>query len=204
MENRSKAELKSLNVSIAMEIHHANRTKEQKEATRQKQADAAVCKMWIPKGPRYGRQLGSANKVDPNTPVGTTTLAKIEKASVKRILKDLVGTRPELIMDALIAGLLATPPRSFPYIALAAAYLDGKPINAEPSSEVVDLSNLTKDELMQRALAIAQTLKDGADGRLNLAKESMERAAREARGVGLAVIDAVVIPQPSDKRMEEK
>jgi len=177
---------------------NASRTPEQKAITSQKMSDSHVCRMWIPKGPRpgpngSGRGRGRTNKVDPNTPVGNTTLAKIEKASVKRILKDIVGTQPELLRDAIIKGLSADPPRSFPYIALAAAYLDGKPVDAEPPSEgLVDLSNLTSFELMQRALNIAQQIKDDMDAKAAIARESADRAARESRG--LPIIDAIVVP----------
>ena len=106
------------------------------------------------------------------------------KASIKQVFKDLAGTLPELYSGAIIKGMLADPPRSFPYIALAAAYLDGKPIDAEPPpSTVVDLSTLTPEELLQRALSIAHTL----------------RERRETRGAALPIIDAEVVLQPEDK-----
>jgi hypothetical protein len=190
--------MKNPNVSKAMVAWNAARTPEQKVITSQKMSDSHVCRMWIPKGPRpgpngSGRGRGRKTKVDPNTPVGNTTLAKLEKASVKRILKDIVGTQPELVRDAIIKGLSADPPRSFPYIALAAAYLDGKPVDAEPPSErIVDLSNLTGDQLLARALSIAQRLKDDADEKAAFTRESADRAARESRG--LPIIDATVVP----------
>jgi hypothetical protein len=137
------------------------RTPEQREAMCQKKRDAAVMQMWIPKGPRPGAYVnrGGRKKMDPNTPCGGTTLVKIEKASVKRIIKDLVGVRPELIENAIIDGLMAPPPRSFPYVALAAAYLDGKPVDGEPMSpEQADLSKLSREQLMARALRIAAGL----------------------------------------------
>lgn len=127
--------------------------------------------------------------MDPNTPVGKTTLAKIEKASVHRIIKDLVGTQPELIKDAIIAGLLAPPPRSFPYIALAAAYLDGKPAQAEPVSQpIVDLSELTRDQLAERAHRLARLLLPASD--------------EPANPTGLRVIDATIVPQPTEPEPE--
>ena len=102
--------------------------------------------------------------MDPNTPVGGTTLAKIEKASIKRIMKDLATTEPELFRDAIIAGLLAPPPRSFPYIALAAAYLDGKPVDAGTHRELdtslpIDLSSLSREQLGERAEKLVRMLK---------------------------------------------
>jgi hypothetical protein len=186
-------------ISASLFLHHELRTPEQKAATSQKMSDSQVERMWIPKGPRHGRQPGSRNKVDPNTPIGGTTLAKIEKASVKRILKDIVGTQPELLRDAIIQGLAAPPPRSFPYIALAASYLDGRPREADPPTEYqVDLSNMTGRELMQRALNIAQRLKDNADEKAAIVQESAERAAREARR--LPIIDATVVPPEEPER----
>lgn len=187
----------SRKTKAGMHAWHARRSEAERLASNLKRTDAAVIQMWVPKGPRTSRK-GGRKKMDPNTPVGnTTTLAKIEKASVKRILKDLVGTQPELIKDAIIAGLLAPPPRSFPYVALAAAYLDGKPIDAEPPAErIVDLSHLTRDELMQRALGIAQRLQIDTNERADVVRES------EARGAGLAVIDAVVIPEPTLEQLQ--
>jgi hypothetical protein len=187
----------SRKTKAGMHAWHAGRSEAERSASNQKRTDAAVMQMWVPKGPRTSRK-GGRKQVDPNTPVSNTTLAKIEKASVKRILKDLVGTQPELIKDAIIAGLLAPPPRSFPYVALAAAYLDGKPVDAEPPAErIVDLSHLTRDQLLQRALGIARRLQADTDEQSDLIKE------REARGVGLAVIDAVVIPNPEDMTPEQ-
>jgi hypothetical protein len=186
----------SIGTSVGMDEWNARRTEADKEHARQARTDTAVCQMWIPHGPRPGALSRGKNKVDPNTPVGGTTLAKIEKASVKRILKDLVGTQPDLIKEAMIAGLLAPPPRSFPYIALAAAYLDGKPVDAEPvPCTPEDLSNLTRDELMQRALSIATRLRDDAHARADMERESAERAAAR----GLPIIEATVIPQKENQ-----
>ncbi len=171
---------------------HARRTPEQKQATRDKMRDSHVARMWIPKGPRYGRQLGAQNKrhnMDPNTiirgPDGTTTtLAKLQKASIKRIMVDLATTQPELFRDAIIAGLLADPPKSYPYLALALYTIDGKPVDAEPVSQpIADLSELSKDDLVRRALQIAAKLQRDSQERDDLERE------REARGTGLAVID---------------
>jgi len=67
------------------------------------------------------------------------------------------------VSDAIIQGLLAPPSRSFPYIALAAAYLDGKPIDAEPPDHYrEDLSNLTREQLRDRAVALANRLQEEA------------------------------------------
>src|SRR5687768_13163377 len=87
-------------MSDSQRLRASLRTEEQKEATRLKQSDALVCSMWIPKGPRYGRQPGSKPKMDRNTQIGNTTLAKLERASIKRIMKDLATTNPDLFRDA--------------------------------------------------------------------------------------------------------
>jgi hypothetical protein len=161
----------------ACRLWRANQTPEEREAFQQRMRDVAVMQLWIPKGPRPGPRInrGGRKKMDPNTPCGGTTLAKIEKASIKRIIKDLVGVRPELVENALIDGLMAPPPRSFPYVALCAAYTDGKPIDAEPESPLrTDLSNLSREQLMARALRIAAGLEKKPE---------------------LAVIDVEVIPQ---------
>ena len=124
--------------------------------------------------------------MDPNTPVGNTTLARLEKASIKRILKDLATTDPELFREAIIAGLQAPPPRSYPYLCLAAAYIDGKPIDAEPPIEhIVDLSALSRDELRDRAERLVHLLKG------------------ESTSTGLAVIDATVVPNHEDMPPEQ-
>jgi hypothetical protein len=196
--------MKSPETTRGMYAWHAKRTPEQKEAFRQKARDAAVCQMWIPKGPRHGRKPGAKNKrksVDPKTifqgPGGTTTLAKIERASIKRIIKDLATTQPELFRDAIIAGLLAPAPRSYPYVFLAAQYLDGKPVDAEPVSQpIADLSELSKDDLIRRALNIAAKLQRDSQERDDLERE------REARGTGLAIIDITPEPEPTLEELE--
>lgn len=87
------------------------------------------------------------------------TMTQVQNASVKRILKDIVGVQPELVREAIIEGLSAPPPRSFPYIALAASYLDGKPVDAPPNPDgKADLSELTRDQLLARAMHIAKQL----------------------------------------------
>ncbi len=166
--------------TAGMHEWHAQRTEAEREQSTQHIRDAALCRVWSPQRPGHKWQKGRG-------PVGNTTpealarrsMTRVEAASVKRILKDIVAVQPELVRDAIIEGLLATPPRSFPYIALAAAYLDGKPIDAQPPVDNrEDLSELTRDELLARALAIARRLKAEQAGEL-------------------PVID--VIPEPSDE-----
>ena len=63
--------------------------------------------------PRAGRKKGSKNR----TP-----------ASVKALLEQLARERPELYERAIRRGLAARGARSYAFVALAAHYLDGKPI----------------------------------------------------------------------------
>ena len=120
------------------------------------------------------------------------SLKQVQQASVKKILKDLIGVRPELIRDALIEGLMAAPPRSFPYVALAAAYLDGKPIDAEPANpHTADLSELTRDQLLARALAVASRLQKDSEERESLARE-LNR--------GLPIIDVTPLPDETPEQ----
>ena len=91
-----------------------------------------------------------------NEALARREFTRVKAASVKRILKEIVGIEPDLIRAAIIDGLSAPPPRSFPYIALAAAYLDGKPIDAEPPIQAIaDLSELTNEQLRERAALLA-------------------------------------------------
>ena len=87
--------------------------------------------------------------------------------------------------DAIVAGLEADPPRSFPYVALAAAYLDGKPANGEPPppQQLADLSTLSREQLRERAERLVQRLTAAPD---------------ESTSTGLAVIDATIIRDELD------
>jgi hypothetical protein len=175
-----------------MHAWHARRSEAERLASNLKRTDAAVIQMWVPKGPRTSRK-GGRKRVDPNTPVGNTTLAKIEKASIKRIIRDLAGRRPELFENAIIDGLLAEPPRSFPYVALCISYTDGKAVDSSNDIHTqpqlhANLADLTREQLMQRALRIAQILKTATDEQTVLVQE------REARGAGLTIID--ITPEP--------
>jgi hypothetical protein len=142
----------------------ASRTPEDKETARQRIKAAALCHLWTP----ITRNNPNAFKKG-RRPVGNTTpaalarreLTMVQKASIKRIMADLVGTQPELVRDALIEGLQARPPFSVPYLVLASAYLDGKPIDANPDAERgLDLSGLTREQLVARAFDIARTMQE--------------------------------------------
>jgi hypothetical protein len=63
-----------------------------------------------------GRKKGSRDKVP-----------RSFKASVRAIFEDIASMKPKVIRNAIVEGLKAPPPKSFPYLQLAATYLDGKP-----------------------------------------------------------------------------
>ena len=175
----------SLGTSSGMDAWHARRTDAERQQARQRIKDAAICRTWSPQAPAKQWQRG-------HKPVGNTTpdalarrsLTRVQTASVKKIMRDIVGVRPDLIRDAIIEGLQAAPPRSFPYIALAAAYLDGKPIPAGPPIDGrEDLSSLTRDQLLTRALCVAQRLQ-------------AEEQSVASGGEALPVIE--VMPEPAE------
>lgn len=100
--------------------------------------------------------------MDPNTRIGNTTIAKVRQASVLRIMKEVVSDDPELIRETIIAGLTAPAPRSFPYLALVTAMLDGKPPAEPREPSPLDLSNLTHEQLVEKAQHVMKLLTDGA------------------------------------------
>jgi len=64
--------------------------------------------------PRCGRPKGAKNKL----PGG----------SIRAMFKWLAEEHPNLYRDAIVRGLRAREAKSFPFVALAAAYIDGKPV----------------------------------------------------------------------------
>jgi hypothetical protein len=82
-------------------------------------------------------------------------LRKQMTVSIKAIMREMVSKDPQLIERALRDGLNADPPRSYPYLALAAAYLDGRPtenvnVNATVTTFSAEaLSRLSDAELEQ-------------------------------------------------------
>jgi hypothetical protein len=148
--------------SEGMRRWHANRTEAEREQSRQKQTDAAVANVFTTHQPGFkftkGRSMNNNNTPEA---IERRALTRVRATSVKRILKDLVDVQPELIRDALVAGLQAAPPRSFPYLALAFSYLEGRPPDAKPSDDTrPDLADLTADELVARMTVAAQRIKE--------------------------------------------
>lgn len=63
-----------------------------------------------------GRPKGARNKVPASF-----------KASIKKVFEDVATDDPELIKAAVLRGLKGKPRESFPFLQLAAHYIDGKP-----------------------------------------------------------------------------
>ena len=70
-------------------------------------------KPFVKGAPRAGRPKGSRNKAP---------------SSVRALLERLAADKPQLYERAILRGLAAGGARSYPFVALAAAYLDGKPV----------------------------------------------------------------------------
>jgi hypothetical protein len=105
---------------------------------------------FTPEAPGPGRPPGALNKVPPTV-----------KASVRAVFQDIVADEPTLIRDAILKGLHAPPPKSFPYLQLAAAYVDGKPAD---KLQVRNYDRLTDDELaMLEHLLARATSEDDED-----------------------------------------
>ena len=106
---------------------------------------------WTPEAPGPGRPTGSLNKVPPTV-----------KASVRAVFQDIVATEPALIREAILKGLRAAPPRSFAYLQLCAAYLDGKP--ADNLQVVRNFGQFTDDELADLGSLLARAAGEESDG----------------------------------------
>lgn len=83
--------------------------------------------------PGPGRPKGSRDKV-PRT----------FKASVRAIFAEVAAEQPGLLRDAILRGIQADPPKSYPYLQLAAHYLDGKPAERP---HLTGLAKLSDEEL---------------------------------------------------------
>ena len=55
------------------------------------------------------------------------TVAMSAAKAVKQVFEDIATEDPELIKQAVLKGLRGRPRESFPYVQLAAHYIDGKP-----------------------------------------------------------------------------
>jgi hypothetical protein len=103
-----------------------------------------------PKNLRSGRRKGSKDKVPRSL-----------KMSIVRICQEVVTQDPALIRRAIRNGLKARPPASFPYLQLAAHYLDGRPgvrveVKGQIAPQMSQAAQQLKMRLQQMAIAIAQ------------------------------------------------
>jgi hypothetical protein len=100
--------------------------------------------------PKGGRKKGSKDRVP-----------RSFKGSIKKIFEEIASEQPELIYQAVEKGLKAPAPKSFPYLQLVTAYIDGKPMEAVPIDEVRRLVraigalflDLVDDEKLRRQFA---------------------------------------------------
>jgi len=98
-----------------------------------------------------GRKKGSRDKI-PRT----------FKASVKAIYEEIASNDPGIIRRAIVRGLSAPPPKSFPYVQLGAHYLDGKPTEPkEPDQFEEDLASFLANAHRLRADSRAVPLEPG-------------------------------------------
>jgi hypothetical protein len=161
---------------------HANRSPEEREATRLKQSDAAVMQMFT-RPHKPGNPLGG-------TPgnAGYNAVARAKRASILKIAREVATTHEEDIRQAILDGIHAPPPRSFPYLALLFDRLEGKAVDATTMQEMnstpqVDLTQLTTDQLRERVLQIAKRLTEPEEPPV--------------------VIDAEVVPNLDDMTLEQ-
>ena len=99
----------------------------------------------------------------PGRPVGSGT------SSIKAILQEWVRDNRDKVMAAIERGMAAAPPKSAPYLTLAANYLDGKPIErvevlAKHVLIGVGLDMAMADPLAQLARAPTPVLGEGDTG----------------------------------------
>lgn len=92
-----------------------------------------------------GRPRGSRNK-----------FPRSMKASVVRVLEAVVNESPDLIEQAVLKGLKGKPRESFPFLQMAAHYLDGKP------KESIDLNGNLQMPTIVNALREASPKKGDA------------------------------------------
>jgi hypothetical protein len=121
--------------------------------------------------PGPGRPKGSHDKIPRSV-----------KASIRAVFEEVATEDPELIRRAVRAGLEAPPPKSFPYLQLAAFYVDGRPVEdiklqIEPPKPVVMRQEfpdgrveelVTVPGLGAKGFIARRLFKKGSDGQLVL------------------------------------
>jgi hypothetical protein len=75
--------------------------------------------------PKGGRKKGSKDKIP-----------RSFKGSIKKIFEEVATEQPDLLYKAVVNGLRAPAPKSFPYLQLVTAYIDGKPMEVFSAADV--------------------------------------------------------------------
>lgn len=71
---------------------------------------------------------GLKRDAGPGRPKGRKNeVPKSFKASIKQVFENIATDDPELIKTAVLRGLKGKPREAFPFLQLAAHYIDGKP-----------------------------------------------------------------------------
>lgn len=124
--------------------------------------------------PRPGRPLGAKDK-----------LPRSAKASIKKIFEEVGSTDPEMIRAAIMRGLQAEPPKSFPYLQLAAAYVDGRPVET------------VKVEVGMRQVRFAHRFYDGTEDVKTVVVGPREQLDEAAEDDGAIVDGQLVLTEHS-------
>lgn len=186
-----------------MKAYYARQTPEQRAAKAASHRRGAIAMWWRRLWTPYlldRKRIADGAAMEPEREAtlrkaDSNLLKRVEEVSIKRIIKQAAFENQDKVYDAWLDGIMARPPYSFPYIALAAAYLDGKPGPAvEERKELPDLQNLTDEELADVARGIAERLQEDA-------RVARANVAEQAKRHGLPVID--VQPEPSKKEHGE-
>jgi hypothetical protein len=92
----------------------------------------------VPKGGRKRTTWTKATRPkSPGRPKGAKDrVPRSFKGSIKAIFEEIASQDPELIYKAVEKGLKAPAPKSFQYLQLVTAYIDGKPTDAVPADQV--------------------------------------------------------------------
>ena len=73
---------------------------------------------------------------------------------MRAVFEDIATTEPETIRDAILRGLKAHPPKSLPYLQLAALYLDGPPAQAVDVSTTRPYQGWTEEQIRARLVEL--------------------------------------------------
>jgi hypothetical protein len=175
-----------------MHAWHAGKTEAERQLANQHIAEAARCRIGIPRKGNPGHRWQKGHK-----PVGNTTpdalarraQTRIRNASLKQIIKDLVLEEPEEWRDLVRRGRDAENPlQAFPFLSLALQYTDTKANEIEPDRPARNLSELTNEELLQRAIDVASRL-----------QSEVRKQAEIVAGNSLPVIDVTIVKPEEQK-----